>query len=184
MPHKAISSRHVPSAALLLILATMLLSACGSSSTSTSSARSGTTAATAAQPGQHAVAFRECLRKSGIAIPGTGGAPTLPAGVNPAQYQAAVKKCGGLPGVPRPGPANLASSQLTGALAKFAACMRANGVNVPAPNTSGKGPVFDTKGLDPTSAKFVAARKKCAPLLLKSLRAHPGASGAPVTPGG
>jgi len=130
------------------------------------------------------VAFSECLRKNGIAIPGSSGAATLPAGVNPAQYQAAVKKCGGLPGVPRPGAANLASSQFTGALAKFAACMRANGVNVPAPNTSGKGPVIDTKGIDPTSAKFLAARKKCGPLLLKSLRAHPGTSGAPVTPGG
>ena len=39
--------------------------------------------------------------------------------------------------------------------------MRENGVNVPAPNTSGKGPVFDTKGIDTSSMAFTNARKKC-----------------------
>jgi hypothetical protein len=127
------------------------------------------------------VAFTDCLRKNGIATAGAGNTPTLPAGVNPTQYQDAVRKCGGFPGVPHAGGPKLASSQFAGVLAKFAGCMRANGVNVPTPNTSGKGPVLDTKGLDPTSSKFVAARKKCSPLLLKELRAHPGASspGAP-----
>ena len=47
------------------------------------------------------------------------------------------------------------------ALAKFATCLNQNGVKVPAPNTSGKGPVFDTKGIDTSSAQFKAAEKKC-----------------------
>jgi hypothetical protein len=130
------------------------------------------------------VAFGECLRKNGIATAGAGATATLPAGVNQTQYQAAVRKCGGFPGVARPGRPKLASSQFAQVLAKFAGCMRANGVNVPAPNGSGKGPILDTKGLDPTSAKFVAARKKCSPLLLKELRAHPGSSSPGATPPG
>ena len=32
--------------------------------------------------------------------------------------------------------------------------MRENGVNLPAPNTSGNGPVFNTKGIDTSSATF------------------------------
>jgi hypothetical protein len=43
--------------------------------------------------------------------------------------------------------------------------MRENGVNLPAPNTSGNGPVFNTKGLNTKSATFTAASKKCSSLL-------------------
>jgi hypothetical protein len=39
--------------------------------------------------------------------------------------------------------------------------MRENGVNLPAPNTSGKGPVFDTKGINTSSAAFKSAESKC-----------------------
>jgi len=44
----------------------------------------------------------------------------------------------------------------------FAACMRKHGVSLPAADTSGKGPIFDTKGLHPRSATFKAADRKCA----------------------
>jgi hypothetical protein len=186
MPHNPTRSRHAAPGALLLILATLLLSACGSSSASSSSGstRSSEATKTAAAPEQRSVAFGECLRKNGIATAGAGGTSTLPAGVDQTQYQAAVRKCGGFPSVPRAGGPKLASSQFAQVLAKFAGCMRANGVNVPTPNTSGKGPILDTKGLDPTSAKFVAARKKCSPLLLKELRAHPGSSSPGAPPPG
>jgi len=46
--------------------------------------------------------------------------------------------------------------------ARFAACMRRHGVSLPAPNTSGKGPIFATKGPDPRSRTFKAADRKCA----------------------
>ena len=58
--------------------------------------------------------------------------------------------------------------------------MRENGVNVPTPNISGNGPVFSTKGLDTSSAKFRAAEQKCSSLLRI---ARPGAQGAPPAAG-
>ena len=63
-------------------------------------------------------------------------------------------------------------------MTKFAACMRENGVNLPAPNTTGKGPVFDTNGLDATGSKFRAAEVKCSADLRDVFR-RPGG-----TPGG
>jgi hypothetical protein len=39
--------------------------------------------------------------------------------------------------------------------------MRENGVNLPAADTSGKGPVFNTKGLDTSSQTFKSAQKAC-----------------------
>ena len=79
-----------------------------------------------------------------------------------AQYEAAIKKCGGggVRGQFNRG-GRLKNPAYLAALTKFAACMRENGVNVPAPNTSGNGPIFDTKGIDTHSAQFEAAEKKC-----------------------
>jgi hypothetical protein len=39
--------------------------------------------------------------------------------------------------------------------------MRENGVNLPTPNTSGNGPVFNTKNVNTTSAAFKSATAKC-----------------------
>jgi hypothetical protein len=55
----------------------------------------------------------------------------------------------------------LNSAAAKAALTQFAACMRENGVNLPAPNTSGAGPVFNTKGIDTSSEAFKKARQKC-----------------------
>ena len=144
--------------------------------------------------------MRECLQKSGIVLPKrtpgqqapgagflAGGAPQLPKGVTAAQYQAALKKCGGFPNGGRFGGAvtRLKSGQFRQALAKFATCLRENGVNIPAANTSGKGPIFNTRGINVASAKFKAAQLKCASILRKGLRAAPGAvPGSPPTPAG
>jgi hypothetical protein len=142
---------------------------------------------------------RECLQKNGITLPkftpgkrpapGTGGGfpggaggRTLPKGVSRAQYEAALKKCGGgLNGGAffRGGAGHFNSPVVKQALAKFAACMHENGINVPAPNTSGKGPIFNTKGLNTSSATFKAAEAKCSSDLDGAFRAHPGGAGAP-----
>jgi hypothetical protein len=39
--------------------------------------------------------------------------------------------------------------------------MRENGVDLPTPNTSGNGPVFNTKGINTTSSTFKTAAAKC-----------------------
>ena len=169
-------------AAVVLLLASLGLAACGGS-TSTSSSTSanaastsptGSTGSTGRGAGRFA-ALRECLAKNGITLPkrtpgqrprgGTGGflgggagGPQLPAGVSRAQYEAAVKKCGGAAFAGAGG--RLSSPAAKQALVKFATCMRDNGVNVPEPNTSG-GPIFNTKGLNTSSAQFKAAETKC-----------------------
>ncbi len=194
---------------LVLLLASIALGACGGSSnssttsasaaaaTSTAPAPSGTTA-----PGTLAgrfAALRECLQKNGITLPkrtpgqarppgggflgGGGTGPTLPQGVTRAQYEAAVKKCGGFARGGFGGGARVASPHFKEALAKFAACMNENGIKLPAPNTSGKGPIFNASGLNTSSAQFKAAETKCRSVLTSSFRAAPGAGGGTQEPG-
>jgi hypothetical protein len=199
----------VVAAALLAVLASVVLAACGGSSSSTSSTASTSTSASTSTAGKAAgaagsrfAALRECLQKNGITLParkpgkrpsggaggflggGGGGGFTLPKGVTKAQYEAAIKKCGGSAGGGRfaGGAGGFSSPAAKAALAKFATCMRENGVNVPTPNTSGKGPVFDTKGLNTSSAAFKTAESKCSSDLRGAFRARPGAAGGP--PGG
>jgi hypothetical protein len=144
-------------------------------------------------------AVRECLQKSGITLPqrtpgqrpkgGAGGfpgagagGPQLPKGVTRAQYEAAIKKCGGGSFAGRG--ARFDNPAYRTALTKFAACMRENGVNVPAPDTSGKGPIFSTKGIDTTSPQFKAAESKCSGDLRSILRrAHPDSAAPGAAPG-
>lgn len=181
-------------------------SSSGSSSGTTSASASTTTTGTAGAAGTKGAnsgrfaAMRECLQKNGITLPqrtpdqrrppgaaggflgggggGTGG-PQLPKGVTRAQYEAALKKCGGgnFAGRGRGG-TRFKSPAFQAALAKFATCLRKNGVNVPAPNTSGNGPVFDTKGIDTSSAKFKAAEAKCQSDLRTAFRRGAGAGGS------
>jgi hypothetical protein len=193
------SNRLRPAAAgaLLVLLAGLLLAACGggTSSTSSSSTSTAAKAATGAggQFGARAAALRTCLQKNGVTLPkpkagqrttpgaggsfgagGAGGAAKLPNGVTAAQLQAALKKCGG--GQFRGGKGFAAGGAQR--FAKFAACMRKNGVKLPQPNTSGKGPIFNTKGLDTTSAAFKRADAKCVRELRPSGSPQPGGQGA------
>lgn len=178
----------------LLLIASAALVACGGSSNTTSSTTTTNASATAPTGGAGRFsALRECLKKEGITLPsrskgskpkggpgggfllGGGGARTLPSGVSRAKFEAAMKKCGG--GGNFGGSrvrSRLGSASFKKSLEKFAACMRQDGVAVSAPNTSGKGPIFNTKGIDTTSAKFRAAEQKCASLLSF---ARPGAAG-------
>lgn len=77
----------------------------------------------------------------------------------------------------------LGSPQFKQALTKFATCMRENGVNFPAPNTSGKGPVFSAKGVNTTSSAYRAAATKCRSVLSTALRASAPARGSAGTTG-
>jgi hypothetical protein len=208
MPHIN-SNRRTPAASavvLVLLLACLGLAACGgsskSSSTSTNASAATTTTGATGAKGPNAgrfTAVRACLQKNGITLPklpagkrpvpgvspggiGGGGAGfALPKGMSKAQYEAVVKKCGGLRGGAfNGGGARFSSPVFKAALAKFATCLRQNGVNVPTPNTSGKGPVFNTKGINTSSAQFRTAETKCRSALLGAFRRGPGAGG----PGG
>jgi hypothetical protein len=192
-----------PAAGVLTVftLASLSLTACGGSSGSTASqinaaattatsttGASTSTSSSTQSSGPHSgsprfPAIRECLQKNGVTFPtrapGSGppvGGPQLPKGVTRAQFEAALKKCGGgnfgrgfgRPNGPGFGRAN--SPVFRQALGKYAECLRQNGVNIPAPNTSGKGPIFSTKGLNASSPQFRAATAKCRGTLIAAFR--------------
>ncbi len=193
---------------LVLLLACLGLAACGgsSSSTSTSANASATTPGGAAGHGATGPggtrfrALRECLQKNGITLPKRtpgqrppggpsgprgflgGGGPQLPSGVTRAQYEAALKKCGGGAFANRGG--RLKNPAYLVALTKLAACMRENGVDLPAPNTSGNGPIFNAKGINTKSAQFEAAEKKCQSDLNSAFRRTSGTDRPTSAPGG
>ena len=174
---------------LILALACVALAACGSSSTTTTtSANVSGAAAGATGPGgagsARFAAIRACLAKAGITLPRRPGPPRTPGtngggffgggggggggggafgGANTAKVQAALRSCGlrAFGGGRRRSLAD--NPTAVAALTKFATCMRSNGINVPNPNTSGSGPVFNTNGLNTTSAAFRTAYAKCAP---------------------
>jgi hypothetical protein len=168
---------------LALALAVLTLSACGGSSkgSTASGAAGASTSSTPTTPAGGApgklrgrfAALRECLQRDGITLPSGVGllAATrqLPNGVTRAQFDAAVRKCGGaavlgalnrLRGGKLKGLA-LGSRSLKAQLTKFVACMRAHGVNLPAPNTSGGGPIFNTAGINTRSPQFLSASAAC-----------------------
>lgn len=169
-------------------------SASGTSST-------GSTSTTPGAPGSgrgsaRFAAMRECLQKNGITLPtrtpgsrpgggfapgaGAGGGPRLPSGVTRAQYEAALKKCGGGSGhFFRSGTAGrLNNPVFKAALAKYGNCLRQNGINLPAANTSGNGPIFDTKGINTASSQFKSASVKCRSTLTSAFRRPAGAPSA------
>jgi hypothetical protein len=166
---------------------------------STSASGVGPTGATGAGGPVGAARFaavRACLQKNGVTLPqrpagggppqrggpggflggGASGGPTLPKGMTRAQYAEVLNKCGG--GLHRSrafrGRHLFSSPTARQALSKFAACLRQNGVNIPEPNTSGKGPIFDTKGIDTASPQFRQAETKCRVDLLAALRSQTG----------
>jgi hypothetical protein len=195
------------------LLACTGLAACGGSSSTSSPttanvAATGTTTTGTTTPGTSSTpttppgrpnparftAMRACLAKKGITLPPRtpgasgflgGAGPQLPKGVTRAQYAEALKACGAnFPGghfnrVPRA----FTSPRFHAVLVRFAACLRQNGINVGEPNTSGKGPIFDTKGLNTGSTQFKAAEAKCRSTFIAGLRskATPGAAGGGAT---
>jgi hypothetical protein len=177
--------------ALCALGACLALAACGSSGSSTSASTTtgtGTSASKAGSGSSRFTALRSCLQKQGITLParpsggaggaggaggpGGSGAPGFPGGtgarrglqppegVSQAKFDEALKKCGG-GRFPGRGSANLNSATARAALTTYAACLRSNGINVPAPNTSGSGPIFNTTGINTSSAQFKTAQSKC-----------------------
>jgi hypothetical protein len=130
---------------------------------------------TAAASARHFAVVRECLLKYGIILPrrppgsgrGVGEGSQLPKGMTREQFRAALVKCGGgsrAVGGSGGRPA-LSSPRLRQALVSFVACLRQDGIDMPAPNTSGKGPIFSTKGIDVRSPQFKKAELKCRAVL-------------------
>jgi hypothetical protein len=204
--NRATAAKPTAIAVLVLLLACLGLAACGSSGSSTTTsaktsanaaattASGGGTGATGARSGRF-TALRECLQKNGITLPkrtpgqgprggaggffGGGAGVQLPNGVTRAQMQAALKKCGGGASA---GLRRVNTPAFKQEFDKFVSCMRENGIDLPAPNTSGNGPIFNSKGLNTTSAKFRAAEQKCRADLPFPGRPGGGPSGASGAP--
>jgi hypothetical protein len=161
--------------------ATTTASAASSASTSATGA-SGRAGSPGGGPTGRFAELRECLAKNGVTLPrpsGGRGAFFLGGGPNrgafrgkDAQLRAAMKKCGALGGLRFGARSRRFGSSLLSnnpafkrALTKYAGCLRANGVNVPTPNFSGKGPVFNTAHINTASAQFRSAQVKCRGML-------------------
>jgi hypothetical protein len=163
--------------ALTLALASLALSACGGSSGSSSSSATGASTAaksTTTTPATQPERLRACMKKQGIEAPSSVSTIAdllahTPKGVTREQLLAAVQGCGGIGAGLADVKPHASGTAYKKAFVDFVACMRQQGVNLPAPNTSGKGPVVDTKGFDTTGAKYKAAAKKCAPIIGKVL---------------
>lgn len=171
---------------VLAVLATVLLAGCGSSGGSESSSEETTTSfEQAGGPGGFAEISEEtrsCLKEKGVELPepGQGGPPaggppegTPPEGGPPAggppqgfgkggaKMKKAFEECGvELPqGKPEGPPMN--SGAFRKSIKEYVACMGENGVELPEPNLSGEGPVFEESEVDREDPKFKAANEKC-----------------------
>jgi len=160
--------------------------AAGDASATATSTTAGTTTTKAGTPAPVQArrdALRECLHKQGITLPApkpgqTGGlfgpGGQLPPGVTRKQLNAALSRCASQTRRRfRAGALHLQPAAKK-AFTEFAACMRKNGVDLPPPDTSGKGPIFNTKALNTASSKFKAASATCRQLLVSAFRARPG----------
>jgi hypothetical protein len=55
-------------------------------------------------------------------------------------------------------------------LVAFTECLRKNGVKIPRPNTSGKGPLLPAKAINSRSPQYRAAATKCRSVISTALR--------------
>jgi hypothetical protein len=183
-----------PAAALLsLLLLPAGLAACGSSGSSTSTIRLPAAAADGASAtGPAAGASTSSTRTSapgstaGASTPSAGATASAAAGAPARPSTSATPSTStAAPGAGRVGASSsaqasrvLRSSRFHEALVRFAACLRQNGIDVGEPNTSGKGPLLDTKGLSTGSPRFKTAAAKCRAVLFEGLQSKAGAAGA------
>jgi hypothetical protein len=170
-------------------------SSSSASSSAAASAGSGSAGGSAASgSGFDRSKFVSCLKAHGVTLParpagagaGSGGPPSKSSttgsgttrrrffgggggfAANP-KLRAAIQACGGFRGAGR-GRFALNHAAVT----KFVACVKQHGYDLPAPNFSGKGPIFPSN--IQSNKKFQAASKACA----SDLRP----AGAPGGPGG
>jgi hypothetical protein len=208
MNHQRTRRRPAPAIAVLitaLLVAGCGSSSATSSSASSSSSSSAAGAATGA--GVNRSKLVACLEQHGVTLParpagarrrppgaggyggvapgvfggaggaGAGGAGAGGAGAgggfaNNPKLRAAFQACGG--GAFRSRRASFDHAAVT----KFAACVSRHGYKLPAPNFSGKGPVFPAKIA--SSKRFQAASRACASLL-RPTRPPAGSSGGTST---
>ena len=191
MPRTKATATRVATAIAVCLLAALALAACGGSSKSSSTGTAAQTQA-ATTPGAAtgtsttgttgttpsltpaAIAYRKCLQAHGAGlpklVPGKNGLPPtvaghleLPKGVSKAAYEAAVRACNKA--------TEGATSNVGAALQKFAACMRAHGAPVPAPDKSKGALAYLTQF---TAPKYQPALKKCTSVLSSALPAKSG----------
>ena len=175
----------------LALGAAVALAACGGSSAARAARTTvaatdalGSSGQLGARSGRYA-ALRECMAKNGISLPASPhangtrpGASGLfgqghlhphalqpPAGVSQSAFEAALRRCDA--DAPARSPARpdaltmLKSAAFRKRLDEFATCMRSHGIALGAPNTSGKGSIFATQGLDTASTAFRSALASC-----------------------
>ncbi|HLI33309.1 MAG TPA: hypothetical protein VKU89_11340 [Solirubrobacteraceae bacterium] len=175
----------------LALGAAVALAACGGSSAARAARTTvaatdalGGSGQLGARSGRYA-ALRECMAKNGISLPASPhangtrpGASGLfgqshlhqhalqpPAGVSQSVFEAALRRCRadapGRSAARADALALLKSAAFKKRLDEFATCMRSHGIALGAPNTSGKGSIFATRGLDTASAAFRSAVTSC-----------------------
>jgi hypothetical protein len=153
------------------LLAALTLAACGGASKRSSSARIANTS------------------KQGVGRPPSTAGRTV-GRQNAPKPRCAHKKCpstnaGGAAGTPKAGRSgHTLSLAIQDKAAKLVSCMREHGQHVRAPNTSGKGPILDTSGLDKTSPKFKAASADCSSEAQSTSKPKPPKAAGPGVSGG
>jgi len=137
-----------------LLLAALTLAACGgaSSTAGSSSAKASALSAAPAAP-------------TATSKPGTAAKGTTAHTGKPAQGAA--------------GSGSAAQTQFKQALSSFAACLRGNGVKLPAAKS---GQALSLKGVDTKSAEYRSAVAKCRPVLSAALKSVSKTRPAPATP--
>lgn len=186
---RRVRSRSAPLGLILALAIAMALvvGGCGGSSSSSGSSSEETDASStsaagagAQQPGGFELSeeAQACLEESGVELPevGQGGGPPAGAeggeppqglGGDQAKLKQALQDCG----VEIPagqGPAGGAQTNSAGfrkAIKEYVACVRENGYDLPEPNLSGNGPVFDESEVDQEDPEFKKASEECQSLL-------------------
>ena len=150
------------------------LSACGGSSSNASNSSSSTTANVGPGGLQLTADQRSCVEGKGVTVPSPGSGGQPPSGGPPTggangqdfqKMQQAFQDCGvSIPNGPQGG-GNFDPSAMRKQISQYVACVRQNGYDLPSPNTSGNGPVFDSSTVNQNDPKFKAASAKCQNLL-------------------
>ena len=120
------------------------------------------------------VKFTQCMRDNGVDIPdnpgqGGGGRPNI----DRTKLQAAAKACQKYQQAAVGTISDAQRQEFQDAFAKFSACMRQNGVDVPDPG-SGSGPPAGGGRLDQSDPKVQAAMKVCQDKLPQRGQGGPG----------
>jgi hypothetical protein len=132
----------------LVMLIPALVVGCGGGSSDSDS--------TQQRPGSGQQAeLRECLERNGAEL------PSPPEGGDPSEFRDALEKCGVDPSEQPGRPGGRGGPPMGESLDDFVACVRKKGYDLPDPNTSGDGPVFDPSEVDQGDPNFKKASQAC-----------------------